>query len=240
MNLTVVGIGPGMEGVMTADAVSALQNSDVLVGYSGYIQYVKNLNPAAEIVQTGMTSEVERCKEAVKLALTGKRVCVVSSGDSGVYGMASLIYELAAAYPELDISVVPGLTAALAAAAILGAPISGDFACISLSDLLTPWELIERRLRGAALGDFIVCIYNPSSRNRAGHLKKACEILLESKSAETVCGIVKNAYRPGQEHCFLTLNELKDAETDMFTIVIIGNASTVLLNGKIVTSRGYK
>jgi precorrin-3B C17-methyltransferase len=224
---------------MTYDAVEAIKNSQVVVGYTGYIKYIEDINPSAEIIQNGMRGETERCRMAVERALEGKRVCVVSSGDAGVYGMASLIHELSAGHPELSIEVVPGVTAALAAAALLGAPISGDFAAVSLSDLLTGWELIEKRLKGAAQGDFVICVYNPSSRSRADHLQRACEILLEYKPAHTICGVVRNAYRPEQSVYSCTLPELKSAETDMFTTVIVGNANTEMINGKMVTARGY-
>jgi len=239
MSIKIVGFGPGGGGTMTADAVNVVKTSEILVGYTGYIDYVKNLNPSAEIIQTGMRGEKERCRVAVLHALEGKRVCVVSSGDAGVYGMASLIYEMSAKHPEIEIEVIPGVTAALSCAAILGSPLSNDFACISLSDLLTPWDVIEKRLKGAAMGDFVVAIYNPSSKGRADNLRRACEILLEDKPASTLCGIVKNAYRPGQEHSFCTLGKLKYTETDMFTTIIIGNSSTGKINEKMVTARGY-
>ena len=240
MSLKIVGFGPGNQSVMTADAISAIKNSEIIVGYTGYIDFVQNLNPSAEIIQTGMMGERERCRIAVERALEGKQVCVVSSGDAGVYGMASLIYEMSAPFPEIEIEVVPGVTAALSCGAILGSPVSNDFATVSLSNLLTPWDVIEKRLRGAALGDFVICVYNPTSRNRADNLRKACEILLETKPAGTFCGIVKNAYRTGQEHYYCTLGELKDKKADMFTTIIIGNESTKMINGKMVTARGYE
>jgi len=240
MSLTIVGIGPGSYGAMTADAVTAIKTSEVVVGYTGYIQYVENLNTTAEIIQTGMRGEKERCRLAIERAVEGKRVSIVSGGDSGVYGMASLIYELSVDYPQFDIIVIPGVTAALACAAILGAPISGDFATVSLSDLLTPWELIEKRLRGAAIGDFVICTYNPASRNRADHLQRACNIILEYKPADTICGTVRNAYRQEQEHFYCSLEELRNTATDMFTAIIIGNVNTEMINGKMVTARGYE
>jgi len=239
VSIKIVGFGPGSNGAMTADAVNAVKTSEVLVGYTGYIEYVESLNSSAEIIQTGMRGEKERCRIAIEHALKGKRVCIVSSGDAGVYGMASLIYEMSAPYPKLDIEVIPGVTAVLSCAAILGSPVSNDFACVSLSDLLTPWEVIEKRLRGAAAGDFVIAIYNPSSRGRADNLRRACEILLEIKPACTICGVVKNAYRTGQEHFYCNLEELKHTETDMFTTIIVGNKNTGMINGKMVTARGY-
>lgn len=239
MSLRIIGFGPGSEGAMTADATAAIKASEIIVGYTGYIKYVDYLNPSAELISTGMKGEKDRCRIAIKQALKGKEVCIVSSGDAGVYGMASLIYEMSAAYPQLEIEIIPGVTAALSCAAILGSPISGDFACISLSDLLTPWGLIEKRLRGAAMGDFVIAIYNPTSRTRYANLPKACDILMEYKPAVCLCGIVKNAYRAKQEELFCTLEELKQAQVDMFTTILIGSENTSMINGKMVTARGY-
>ena len=167
-------------------------------------------------------------------------MALVCSGDSGIYGMAGLIYELAPGYPPFEIEIIPGITAASGGAAILGAPLSHDFAVISLSDLLTPWDLIERRLEMAALGDFVICLYNPRSRNRPDHLQNACDILLRTKSADTVCGYVRNIGREGEEMKILNLSELRDADIDMFTTVFVGSSATVLINGKMVTPRGYQ
>jgi precorrin-3B C17-methyltransferase len=196
--LLVVGIGPGKPDGMTLEARHALETADVLVGYSAYIALVSESFPDKETIATGMTREQERCKRALALAETGRTVAIVCSGDAGVYGMASLVYELAPGYPSVEISVVPGVSAALAGAAILGAPLSHDFAVISLSDLLTPWEQIEKRLSCAAEGDFCIALYNPSSRKRAGYLKAACEIILRHRCTNTVCGIARRIGRDGE------------------------------------------
>ena len=177
---------------------------------------------------------------AVENAVGGRTVAVVCSGDSGVYGMAGLIYEVARDYPPIDIEVVPGITAACGGAAVLGAPLTHDFAVISLSDLLTPWEKIEKRLEAAAAADFVICLYNPRSRSRADYLRRACDILLRQKSPATVCGFVQNIGREGERAVTLTLEQLRDnTEVDMFTTVFIGNSDTALIGGKMVTPRGY-
>ena len=182
---------------------------------------------------------MDRCRAAVEAALTGKDVAVVCSGDSGVYGMAGLIYEVAQEYDPIEIEVIPGITAACGGAAVLGAPLTHDFAVISLSDLLTPWEKIEKRLTAAAQADFVICLYNPSSRNRPDYLQRACDILLRDKDPDTVCGTVRNIGREGEEGKLLTLAQLRDTQVDMFTTVFIGNSQTKVLGGKMVTPRGY-
>jgi precorrin-3B C17-methyltransferase len=186
-----------------------------------------------------MTKEALRCELAVKEALKGKNVAVISGGDAGVYGMAGLMFETAHKY-GVEIEVIPGITAAVSGGAVLGAPLAEDFAVISLSDLLTPWEVIEKRLSAAALGDFAIAIYNPGSKTRRGHLKKACHILLEHKPPDTVCGIVRNVGRDGQDYRLTTLSDLAGIEVDMFTTVFVGNTRTVVLNERMVTKRGYK
>lgn len=173
-------------------------------------------------------------------AMKGSTVAMVCSGDAGIYGMAGLLYEMGQGYPEVELEVVPGITAANGGAAVLGAPLMHDFAVISLSDLLTPWEKIEKRIRGAAMADFVICLYNPSSRKRADYLKKACEYILEYQSPDTVCGYVRNIGREGEDAHILTLSELKDTEVDMFTTVYIGNSQTRNVDGKMVTPRGYR
>ena len=191
-----------------------------------------------------MKQEVKRCQMAFEEAVKGQDVAMVCSGDAGVYGMAGLIYEVGREYPEIKIEIIPGITAATGGAAVLGAPLMHDFAVISLSDLLTPWETIENRLDAAAKTDFSICLYNPSSRKRADYLKRACEIFLRYKSADTVCGIVKNIGRDGETKKVMTLAELKDYEADMFTTVFIGNSRTEksVLGGQnwMVTPRGYR
>ena len=240
MKIYAVGLGPGAENEITGRALEALQESDVIVGYSVYINLLGPLAEGKKILTTPMKQEVERCRMAVGEALNGKTVAMVCSGDAGIYGMAGLLHEVAAEYPQVEIKVIPGITAACSAAAVLGAPLSHDFAVISLSDLLTPWETIEKRLHCAADADFIICLYNPSSKKRADYLARACAIVSQFRSGDTPCGYVRNIGRDGQEHCVLTLSELAVTQTDMFTTVIIGNSSTKFIGDKLVTPRGYR
>lgn len=240
-----VGMGPGNAGQMTAEAREVIVSCDVIAGYTVYVDLVRKELKESELegkefITTPMTQEVKRCRLAFEQAQKGKRVAMVCSGDAGVYGMAGLLLELSGDYPEAEVEVVPGITAALSGAAVLGAPLVHDFAVISLSDLLTPWEKIEKRLRGAAKADFCICLYNPSSRKRHDYLRKACGIMLESKAADTVCGIVRNIGREGESCAFCTLEELKDVETDMFTTVFVGNSQTKMVGGRMVTPRGYR
>ena len=239
MRITVIGLGPGGGADLTGRARAALEGCDLIVGYTAYIDLVKNDFPNKETLSTGMRREVDRCRAAVEAALTGKDVAVVCSGDSGVYGIAALVYEVAREYGPIDIQVVPGITAACGGAAVLGAPLTHDFAVVSLSDLLTPWEKIEARLAAAAQADFVLCLYNPASKNRPDYLKRACEILLRHKDPDTVCGTVRNIGRAGEEARILTLAELGDAPVDMFTTVFVGNSQTRVIGGKMVTPRGY-
>ena len=240
MKVTVIGLGPGGGADLTGRARAALEECDLIVGYTAYIDLVKEDFPDKETLSTGMRREVDRCRAAVEAALTGKSVAVVCSGDSGVYGMAGLIYEVAQEYDPIDIEVVPGITAACGGAAVLGAPLTHDFAVVSLSDLLTPWEKIEARLTAAARADFVLCLYNPASRSRPDYLRRACDILLAAgKSPDTVCGTVRNIGRAGEEARILTLGRLRDAQVDMFTTVFVGNSQTKVLGGKMVTPRGY-
>ena len=240
MKLTVVGLGPGAGRDLTGRAYDAIEAADLVVGYTAYIALIRDQFPEKEMTSTGMKKEVDRCRMAVEAAANGKNVAVVCSGDSGVYGMAGLIYEVAREYPPIDIEVVPGITAACGGAAVLGAPLTHDFAVISLSDLLPPWEKIEKRLEGAAAADFVICLYTPRSRSRADYLQRACDILLRQKSPDTVCGFVQNIGREGERAVTLTLKELRDStEVDMFTTVFIGNEETTLIDGKMVTPRGY-
>lgn len=239
MKLYVVGIGPGGVEQMTARAVRAIEGCQVVAGYAPYLEQIAPLCEGKTLLSTGMRGEVERCRMAVEAALAGRRVAVVSGGDAGVYGMAGLVHQLAAEHPQLEVEVVPGVTAACAAAAVLGAPIGHDFAVISLSDLLTEWELIERRLRLAAQAGFILCIYNPSSKKRADTLRRACRIVMECRDAATPCGMVRDAGRPGEYSRLLTLGELAETPADMSTTVIIGNSATRRMGGRLVTPRGY-
>ena len=237
--VTVIGLGPGGGADLTGRARAALEGCDLLVGYTAYIDLVRPDFPHKEVLSTGMRREVDRCRAAVEAACTGRDVAVVCSGDSGVYGMAGLIYEVAQEYDPIEIEVVPGITAACGGAAVLGAPLTHDFAVVSLSDLLTPWEKIEKRLTAAAQADFVLCLYNPASKNRPDYLQRACHILLRDKDPETVCGTVRNIGREGEEGQLLTLAQLRDTQVDMFTTVFIGNSQTKVLSGKMVTPRGY-
>lgn len=237
----VVGLGPGNARFLTAQAQAALQAADVLCGYTVYIDLVRPLYPDKEVYTTGMTKEIDRCRWALETAQSGKTVALVCSGDAGVYGMASPLLELAQSYPAVTVEIVPGLTAALSGGAVLGAPLAHDFCVISLSDRLTPWAVIEKRLACAAAGDFSIALYNPSSRGRASYLQKAVRILLANgKDPQTVCGIVHSIGRAGETARLLPLAELENTPVDMFTTVFIGNAATRVLGGKMVTPRGYR
>jgi len=238
--LYVVGIGPGSYEDMTIRAVNALKDSEIIVGYTVYVDLLREHFPEKEMLTTPMRQEQERCQMSILKAQEGKRVAMVCSGDSGVYGMSGLILQLAKESPDLEIEVIPGVTAALSGGAVLGAPLGHDFAVISLSDLLTPMELIEDRLKNSACSDMVICLYNPSSKKRADYLKNACEIVLQYQKPETVCGIVRNIGRDGEEMEVLTLSQLKDTNVDMFTTVYIGNSMTREINGRMVTPRGYK
>ena len=237
--LIVVGIGPGNAEDMTVRAMRALEKCDVIAGYGVYTDLVKPLFPDKEYLVTPMRKEAERCRMAIDAAKEGRTVAMISSGDAGVYGMACLCYQLAEG-TDVQIEVVPGVTAALSGAAVLGAPLSHDFAVISLSDLLTPWEKIETRLENAAKADLCVALYNPASHRRADYLKKACDIMLRAKAAETVCGIVRNIGREGEYAETMTLEQLREYPADMFTTVFIGNCMTKVIGGKMVTPRGYR
>ena len=237
--LYVVGIGPGAYEQMTVKAVRALEKSQVIVGYTVYAQLVREHFPEKEYVTTPMRQEKERCQMALDLVKKGKIVSMVCSGDSGVYGMSSLIFQLAGE-ESFDIEAVPGVTAALGGGALLGAPLGHDFAVISLSDLLTPMEIIEKRLRAAAQADFVICLYNPASKKRADYLKWACDVVLSLRGPETVCGWVKNIGREGETMEVLTLKELKDLEADMFTTVFLGSSNTKNIQGRMITPRGYR
>ncbi len=237
--LYVVGIGPGSEGGMTLEARAALKRADVLCGYGVYLDLIAPLFPEKERFSTPMRGELERCRRALALAQEGRCVALVCSGDAGVYGMASPILELLPAYPGAEVEIVPGVTAALSGAALLGAPLGHDFCVISLSDLLTPWALIEKRLRAAGEGDFNLALYNPASHRRRDYLRRAADILLAYRGGDTPCGIAQNIGRAGQAARVLTLCELRDAECDMFSTVFIGSSQTKGIDGRMVTPRGY-
>lgn len=236
----VVGLGPGGIEQMTKRAQETLAACDVIAGYNVYVDLIKDDYKDKEFLSTGMRKEVERCKLAIDEALKGKTVAMISSGDAGVYGMAGIMYQIAAEYPELEVEVVPGITAACSGAAVLGAPLISDFVLISLSDLLTPWEKIEKRLDLASQADFVICLYNPSSFKRHDYLQKACDIMLKNQRADVPAGIVRNIGREGEAYEIMTLSELRDAQVDMFSTVIIGNSQTEVINNKMVTPRGYK
>ena len=236
----VVGIGPGKEDGITKEAERILEESDIIVGYKTYIQLVRERFPQKEFFENGMTEELERVRKCIELARTGKNVALICSGDSGVYGMASPMMEEAGKAGFDNVKVIPGVTAALSGGALLGAPVGHDFAVISLSDRLTSWELIEKRLRMAAEGEFVIVLYNPSSHKRIDYLAKACDILMEILPEETVCGIARNIGRDGEESRIMTLRQLREEQVDMFTTVFIGNSGTKNIGDYMVTLRGYR
>ena len=236
----IIGMGPGREDMMTNEAIYALEMADVIIGYTTYVRLLGERFADKEIRSTPMKQEVERCRLCYEEAAKGKKVALICSGDAGIYGLASLMYELQEEYPGTELEVIAGVTAAISGAAVLGAPLNHDFCVISLSDLLTPWEKIEKRLLLASEADFVIVLYNPSSHKRHDYLKKACELMLQHKSPETVCGTVQNINREGETARVMTLAELKETQVDMFTTVFIGNSQTRNIDGKMVTPRGYK
>ena len=238
--LSVVGIGPGNYENMTVRADEALRECHVIVGYHVYVDLVRERYPDKEYLTTPMTRETERCRMALEEARKGRDVAMVCSGDSGVYGMAGLIYELRGEDTEPEICVIPGLTSACSGASLLGAPLTHDFAVISLSDRLTPWEKIERRLRAAAEADLSIVLYNPASHGRPDHLRRACDVLLQVLPEDRPCGVARNIGREGESRRFFTLGQLREAEVDMFCTVFIGNDMTRMIGGRMVTPRGYR
>lgn len=238
--LAVVGIGPGNYENMTIRADRALRECDVIVGYTVYVDLVKERYADKEFLTTPMLREVERCEMALETACGGKTVAMICSGDSGIYGMASLIYEILGDDTSVDVEVIPGLTAACSGGAVLGAPLTHDFAVISLSDRLTSWEKIETRLDCAAKADLSIVIYNPKSKGRPDHLKKACDILLRTLPEDRICGVVRNIGRAGESRTVLTLKELRTFDADMFCTIFVGNAQTRNIAGHMVTPRGYR
>lgn len=235
-----VGIGPGSTYDMTFRAKKALKECDVIIGYKTYIDLIRDIVEGKEIISSGMRSEIDRCNTALNTARDGKNVCVISSGDAGIYGMAGLLMELNTKEPIIDIQVIPGISAVNSVAAILGAPLMNDFAVISLSDYLTPWEMIEKRLKTAAESDFVIALYNPKSKARRTHINRAREIILKSRSEDTPVGIVKDASRKGEKKVITTLSDMLKHEIDMTTLVIIGNSKTFVKEDKMITPRGYK
>lgn len=238
--LYVVGTGPGGRLHMTAAAVAALENSEVIVGYATYLEQIPELLGGKEIVSTGMTQEVDRCRRAVELAESGRSVSVVSGGDPGIYAMAGLVIEIAESRnSQINIEIIPGIAAINACASRLGAPLMTDFAAISLSDLLTPWEKITRRLEAAASADFVIALYNPKSKRRTDHIVSARDIILKHRGVETPVGIVTGATRDNETVTLTTLGEMLSADIGMQSTVIIGNSTTRLWRDFLITPRGY-
>lgn len=238
--LYVIGIGPGDQQMMTLEAIEAIKQADIIVGYKTYTHLVKSLTIDKEVIKTGMCKEIERCQAAIDLAVSGKKVALISSGDAGIYGMAGLVLELVTKQNlELPVKVISGVTASTAAATLLGAPLMHDFCHISLSDLLTPWDVIEKRIISAAEADFVVCFYNPRSRGRPDHLARAFELMAPFKAASTPVGVVKDAGRKRQEKWLTTFSEMDFEPIDMTTLVVVGNKSTYIHADLMITPRGY-
>ncbi|MBO6129689.1 MAG: precorrin-3B C(17)-methyltransferase [Pseudobutyrivibrio sp.] len=244
----IIGMGPGDKDMMTAQAYDAMEHADIIVGYTVYVDLVKDIFPTKEFFTTPMRQEIERCRACYDFAIEGKNVAFICSGDAGIYGMAAPMFELLPEYVNTNskisadnIVVIPGVTAAISGAAVLGAPINHDFCVISLSDLLTPWEVIEKRLKAAIMGDFAIVLYNPSSKKRHDYLEKAVKIMLEAGADENrACGYVENIGREGTKAVTLSLGELKASQVNMFTTVFIGNSKSEIINGKLVIKRGYQ
>lgn len=235
----VVGIGPGAEADMTLGAREALDACDVIIGYKSYVKTISSLVDGKEIYQFGMRKEIERCKRAIELAESGKLVALISSGDPGIYGMAGLVLELASGNEGIDIEILPGVSAVNAAASALGAPLMHDFAVISLSDLLTPWEKIEERLRAASSADFVTALYNPKSVKRDWQIKTARDIFMQYKDPKTPVGLYSKL-NGEQGHCISDLTSFLDVSIDMNTTIIIGNSQTYVSGGRMITPRGYR
>ncbi len=235
--LYVLGIGPGGREHFTHRMEEALSECEVVVGYTPYIDYLGDLVEGKELFSTGMKSEIARCEEAIRQAQQGRTTCIVSTGDAGLYGMAGPILELA---EGIEVEIIPGISASFAAAAHLGAPIMHDNATISLSDLLTPWEMILKRVRCAAEGDFVISLYNPRSKGRPHHLGQVLSIIREYRDSETPVGIVRNAGRPETSVTITTLGDIDEEIVDMLSVVIIGNSKTRIKDGRMVTPRGYE
>ncbi|KZL37051.1 precorrin-3B C(17)-methyltransferase [Secundilactobacillus collinoides] len=238
--LYIVGLGPGSKDLMTQEALDVIEKTDTIVGYVTYVHLVEDMLKGKELVVTGMRGEIDRCKKAIEIAETGKDVAIISSGDAGIYGMAGLVLELASkADQHIDVKVVPGVTASIGAAAALGAPLMNDFCHISLSDLMTPWDVIKERVDAAAKADFVICLYNPRSKGRPNNLHEALDIILKYKSADTVVGIGKDVARKKEIEKVTTIKDLDEEEINMTTIVIVGNKNTYVADGRMVTPRGY-
>ena len=241
--IIVVGIGPGSLEDMTPRALSSIENADIVVGYNTYIKLISTLLVDKEVIGTAMLQEIERCKLAVEHAVNGKKVVVVSSGDPGIYGMAGLVLELVVKYEKAarpNVKIIPGISAVSASAAILGAPLMHDFVVISLSDLLTPWELIKKRAELVAQGDFVIALYNPKSIKRVSQIEEIREIMLQHKLPSTPVGIVHSATREDENMVISTLEDFTKEHIDMFSLVIIGNSKTYVMDNHMITPRGYQ
>lgn len=241
--MTIVSIGPGDPQYLAPKARTALKQAEVIVGYKTYLDLIDaELLEGKEIISTGMKGEIRRCSMAIDKALKGKDTAVVSSGDAGIYGMAGLVLELIAEQDFMDrveIEVIPGIPALSAAAALLGAPLIHDFAVISLSDLMTPWEVIRQRVEAAAKADFVLVIYNPRSKKRVWQLEKVRDLILKHRNKHTPVGIVRNAARKGETAQITTLSHMGEASVDMLSILLVGNSGTRVIGDKMVTPRGY-
>ncbi len=238
--LYVVGFGPGGYDHMTHRAAQVIEGADVVTGYTTYVEMLKGIFPDKNYLSTPMKKEVDRCRMAIEEAMKGQEVAMVSSGDSGIYGMAGIVLQMVEEMQaKIEVEIVPGVTAASAAASILGAPLMHDFAVISLSDLMTPLDKIMHRVECAAMADFVICLYNPKSKKRADYVEKAAALVAKHQGMDVPAGIVRNAGRPDEHMEITTVGELKTADIDMFSIVIIGNSQTYVKDGRMITPRGY-
>lgn len=237
----VIGTGPGYEKYICPYAMEAMKSSDVIIGYKTYVELIRPILPDKNLISSKMMKEVERCMEVLHLAEEGKVVSLISSGDPGIYGMAGIMLEVVdQKSADVEVEIVPGISAASSAASLLGAPLMNDFAVLSMSDLLTPWEVITKRVEAASQGDFVMAIYNPKSKTRVTQLQEAVAIISKYRDLSTPAGIVKHAMRDNQEVIVTTLGDLLEHNIDMFTTVVIGNSQTQVIGGKMVTRRGYK
>ncbi len=238
--LYLVGIGPGNRGEITEDAIKSLEDSDIIMGYAKYIELIEKFIENRNVVPGSVTDEMERANRAINYVMQGKNVSIISSGDSGIYGMAGIVFEILAAHKyDIDVKIIPGITALNSAGSLLGVPFMNDFCSISLSDRLTPVDIIIKRIHAAGSGDFVTALYNPVSSRRTELIKKAREIMLEYRDKSTPVGIVKNAYRDGQKVEISTLENFLNFDIDMFTLVVIGNSSTYVYGKYMITPRNY-
>ncbi|MCG8570976.1 MAG: precorrin-3B C(17)-methyltransferase [Spirochaetes bacterium] len=236
----IIGTGPGNRQHMTEKALTAIEKSEVIIGYETYLNLIAELITNKTVFSSKMRKEKERCQQAIDLALKGKAVSLISGGDPGIYGMAGILLELIKKEQyTIDVEIIPGISAVNAAAAVLGAPLMHDFVCISLSDLLTDWQLIKKRIHCAAQGDFVIALYNPCSRKRINQIKEAQQILLKYKDKSTPVGVVKNGMRDQEESFLTSLDMFLDYPIDMSTLIIIGNSHTYIADNKMITPRGY-